>query len=111
MLSVRMIESLNLQISDLDPILVKYLVGTHHGNARVWPPVCRDSFAIPVRVPMLEQEVMVQSDTDFHLLSSPWMSWWHQINQTDGPYGPWQAAHLEAILRLSDWFVSAGEVV
>jgi CRISPR-associated endonuclease/helicase Cas3 len=110
MLSLKLLELLGIDSrwKRIDPDLVRILVGTHHGYGRLWPRVCRDAFPISVAQPMTDKPVKTTSDTDYHRLGSPWANCWNTINQR---YGYWQTAQLEAILRLSDWFVSANETL
>lgn len=110
MLSLKFLDLLGIDSrwKTIDPDLVRILIGTHHGYGRVWPRVCRDAFPISVAQPMTNEPVQANSDTDYHRLESPWADCWNTINQR---YGYWQTAHMEAILRLSDWFVSANETL
>jgi CRISPR-associated endonuclease/helicase Cas3 len=110
MLSLKFLELLGIdsRLEKIDPDLVRVLIGTHHGYGRVWPRVCRDAFPISVVQPLTDKPVETTSDTDYHRLESPWMDRWNAVNQR---YGYWQTAQLEAILRLSDWFVSANETL
>jgi CRISPR-associated endonuclease/helicase Cas3 len=110
MLSLKFLELLGIDSrwKKIDPYLVRVLVGTHHGYGRVWPRVCRDAYPISVVQPLTDKPIETTSDTDYHRLESRWMDRWNTVNQR---YGYWQTAQLEAILRLSDWFVSANETL
>jgi CRISPR-associated endonuclease/helicase Cas3 len=110
MLSLKFLELLGIDSrwKMIDPDLVRILVGTHHGYGRVWPRVCGDAFPISIAQPMTDKPVQTTSRTDYHRLDSPWADRWNTVNKR---YGYWQTAQWEAILRLSDWFVSANETL
>ena len=110
MLSLKFLDLFNISArwKRLDPGLVRILIGTHHGHGRVLPPICRDTYPIRVTQPMVVQNLETDSRTDYHRFDSSWANDWNSVNQR---YGYWQVAYLEAILRLSDWFVSGAETL
>ena len=89
--------------------LVRHLIGSHHGHARPFVPVCVDD--VPPAVSGEHCGVSIQfSAVDrgsalapHHAASGISERFWRLTRR----YGWWGLAYLEAMLRLGDWYGSA----
>ena len=106
--SVRLHEQADHQSDDVRMSnLVKFLIGTHHGFGRPFPPVECDTS--PIEVKRIEQdgrELVVSSDHQLYRLGSGWTDlFWEMVRR----YGWWGLAYLEALLVTADRTASARE--
>jgi CRISPR-associated endonuclease/helicase Cas3 len=86
--------------------LVKFLVGTHHGFGRPFPPTDRDTTPIDVKLVRDGAEIVVSSAHRLHRLDSGWTDlFWTMVRR----YGWWGLAYLEALLVTADRTASALE--
>jgi CRISPR-associated endonuclease/helicase Cas3 len=86
--------------------LVEYLVGTHHGRGRPFPPVVPETKPEPVS---LNWEGCVLTADANHGLWRLDAGWAEQFWGLIGRHGPWGLAFLESVLRLADGARSAEE--
>ena len=105
--SVRLFEQAHVQDDDeCNFDLVKFLIGSHHGFGRPFPPVDPDTSPIDVKLMHDGREVVVSSDHRLHLLGSGWVDlFWRMVCR----FGWWGLAYLEALLVTADRTVSARE--
>lgn len=102
--SVRLFEEAGLQCGGKFPDLVKFIIGTHHGFGRPFPPVDRDTNPIDVKLVRDGKELVVSSSHRYHLLGSGWVDlFWSMVRR----FGWWGIAYLEALLVTADRTVSA----
>jgi CRISPR-associated endonuclease/helicase Cas3 len=86
--------------------LAKFLIGTHHGFGRPFPPVVNDGSPVDVRLRLGGTELAVSSDHRLHRLDSGWPDlFWYMIRR----FGWWGLPYLEAVLVTADRTVSARE--
>ena len=84
---------------DCDRELALYLIGTHHGYGRPFPPVWSDDERYQVRARIDGETVTATRVHELASLDSGWVDrFWALTRQ----YGWWGLAHLEAILRRAD---------
>lgn len=103
--SVRLAESHPRLCSAHDGDLVKYAIGTHHGHGKpLFPPVV-DTHAEGV-VEWSFDGVHMNADSE-HRLERLDSGWIEMVDKLYRRYGPWQLAHMEAIVRLADHVVSS----
>jgi CRISPR-associated endonuclease/helicase Cas3 len=94
------------ELTDLQRDLVEYLVGTHHGRGRPFPPFIEE---------MTPEEVALEWSGQLLSTSSAHRLWRLEARWADGfwmlvrRYGYWGLAYLEALLRLADTTCSAEE--
>ena len=105
--SVRLFEQAGLEGVDHSLFdLVKFVIGTHHGFGRPFPPVDYDTTPIDVKLMRDGRELVVSSDHRLHLLGSGWVDlFWCMVRR----FGWWGLAYLEALLVTADRTVSARE--
>ena len=102
--SVRLFEEAGLQRAGKSPDLVKFIIGTHHGFGRPFPPVDRDTNPIDVKLARDGKELVVSSSHRYHMLGSGWVDlFWSMVRR----FGWWGIAYLEALLVTADRTVSA----
>ncbi|MBI4612488.1 MAG: type I-U CRISPR-associated helicase/endonuclease Cas3 [Planctomycetes bacterium] len=105
--SIRLFEQAGSQTGDgslLD--LVKFLIGTHHGFGRPFPPVVKDRSPVEVKLVLEGREMAVSSDHRLHRLDSGWTDlFWRMVRR----FGWWGLTYLEALLVTADRTVSARE--
>ena len=86
--------------------LAKFIIGTHHGFGRPFPPVDRDTSPIAVKLVRDGRDLVVSSAHQVHRLDSGWVDlFWRMVRR----YGWWGLAYLEALLVTADRTVSARE--
>ncbi len=86
--------------------IAKFLIGTHHGFGRPFPPVVQDNSSVDVKLLSGDQEVVVSSDHRLHRLDGGWADlFWSLVRR----FGWWGVAYLEALLVTADRTVSARE--
>ena len=86
--------------------LAKFIIGTHHGFGRPFPPVVPDKEPIDVTLEHDGREIVVSSDHRLHALDSGWVDlFWRMVRR----FGWWGLAYLEALLVTADRTVSARE--
>ena len=86
--------------------LAKFMIGTHHGFGRPFPPVDRDTSPIAVKLVRDGRNLVVSSAHQVHRLDSGWVDlFWRMVRR----YGWWGLAYLEALLVTADRTVSARE--
>lgn len=90
---------------DLDPELILWLIGTHHGHGRPFFPFDdplddqnRDIFASNGDILHLPASAGPQR-LDFDWQGLDWLGLFHRLKRR---YGIWELARLEAVLRLAD---------
>ena len=105
--SVRLFEQAGLEGVDHSLFdLAKFVIGTHHGFGRPFPPVDHDTTPIDVKLMRDGRELVVSSDHRLHLLGSSWVDlFWCMVRR----FGWWGLAYLEALLVTADRTVSARE--
>jgi CRISPR-associated endonuclease/helicase Cas3 len=104
--SVSMITGSEVLALAVDPDLVIWLVGTHHGLGRPFFPVVLDRGAAPGATITQELEIRGQRfvlqgavDHGLHCLVSGWAERFRRLHRR---YGWWGLAYLEALVRLAD---------
>jgi CRISPR-associated endonuclease/helicase Cas3 len=86
--------------------LIRFLIGTHHGRGRPFPPVVNDPTPVRVVFEHNGKRVTTTSDHRLYRLDSDWVDlFWRMIRR----YGWWGVAFLEALLITADRSVSARE--
>jgi CRISPR-associated endonuclease/helicase Cas3 len=90
---------------DCDRELTLYLIGTHHGRGRPFPPVWADG-AYEISGCIREQAVTVSNVQTVASLDSGWTDRYWAVTRK---YGWWGLAYLEAILRRADCVCSREE--
>lgn len=112
LLSVQMAESaLEFEALPANPVhraLTLYLIGTHHGYGRPFPPLVEDEAPPSVSLPMKDKTIVIPGakrlEHPAHALDSGLVDRFWETNRN---YGWWGTALLEAILRLADQSASA----
>jgi len=90
----------------VDPELVLYLVGTHHGYGRSLPPFWREEAEFQIRAQVGEEPRTICCANRLARVDSGWSDrFWNLIAR----YGYWGLAYLEAILRRADCMQSRKE--
>jgi CRISPR-associated endonuclease/helicase Cas3 len=104
--SVRLFEqSRKSETVDTD-LLVKLLIGTHHGHGRAFAPVVKDPRPVDVTLAHDGQQISTSSDHRLYRLASGWTDlFWKMVHL----YGWWGLSFLEALLVTADRAVSARE--
>jgi CRISPR-associated endonuclease/helicase Cas3 len=87
-----------------EDVLLRHLVGTHHGRGRPEFPIIVDLAPRRVAIRLGAVEYSVMSDAQ-----EPAGQWAAQFETLLSRYGAWGLAYLEAILRLADHSCSADE--
>ena len=87
-----------------DRELALYLIGTHHGHGRPFPPVWEDSEEISAAIG--GRQVTVRNVADIGTIDSGWADRYWSLTRK---YGWWGLAYLEAILRRADCVESREE--
>jgi CRISPR-associated endonuclease/helicase Cas3 len=86
--------------------LVEYLVGTHHGRGRPFPPFIEEHAPEKVTLNWAGWTLAASPDHRLWRLEGRWpVSFWKLVRS----YGYWGLAYLESILRLADTSCSAEE--
>jgi CRISPR-associated endonuclease/helicase Cas3 len=86
--------------------LIKFLIGTHHGHGRPFPPVLSDPASVEVMLEHNGKRIITSSDHQLYQLDSGWVDlFWRMVRR----YGWWGIAYLEALLIAADRSVSARE--
>ncbi|MGH8573928.1 MAG: hypothetical protein ACREX8_15340, partial [Gammaproteobacteria bacterium] len=86
--------------------LARFLIGTHHGHGRPFPPVLNDPTPVDVGLKHDGKHVTTTSDHRLYCLDSGWVDlFWRMVRR----YGWWGVAYLEALLITADRTVSARE--
>lgn len=103
--SVRLFEQ-SLQGSEEDGLLVKLLIGTHHGYGRPWAQVLTDRRPVQVTTKHEGRTIETNSDHRLYEVDSGWTDlFWHMVRR----YSWWGLAYLESIMVTADRLVSARE--
>ena len=90
-----------------DSELVKYLIGTHHGHGRpLFPPT--DDIHASGQIEF-EMDSVKMSGAVRHGLERLDYGWVDMCDRLYARYGPWELAHMEAIVRLADHLQSHEE--
>jgi CRISPR-associated endonuclease/helicase Cas3 len=85
---------------------IKFLIGTHHGHGRPFPPVLSDPTPVEVSLEHDGKRITTTSDHRLYQLDSGWVDlFWRMVRR----YGWWGIAYLEALLITADRSVSARE--
>jgi CRISPR-associated endonuclease Cas3-HD len=105
--SVRLFEQAYSRRTDESLLdLAKFLIGTHHGFGRPFPPVVKDGNPVEVKLMLDGRELAVSSDHRLYRLDSGWTDlFWCMVRRA----GWWGLAYLEALLVTADRTVSARE--
>jgi CRISPR-associated endonuclease/helicase Cas3 len=90
-----------------DLTLVRYLVGSHHGRGRPFPPVVHDPAPQRCVVQYGQHTLEAESDHGLERLEHGWAETFWQLTRR---YGYWGVAYLEAVLRLGDRACSQEEM-
>jgi CRISPR-associated endonuclease/helicase Cas3 len=86
--------------------LIRFLIGTHHGRGRPFPPVLSDPLPVEITLAQGGKDVSISSDHGLYRLDSGWVElFWKMVRR----YGWWGIAYLEALIVTADRFVSARE--
>jgi CRISPR-associated endonuclease/helicase Cas3 len=79
--------------------LILHLIASHHGYARPWIPLWKESPGIVMTVRLENSEYKGTTGCDLGFVNSSSVDrFWYAFEK----YGPWRVAYLEAILRLAD---------
>jgi CRISPR-associated endonuclease/helicase Cas3 len=81
-----------------DRELALYLIGSHHGHGRPFPPVWRDD-GYTIRAEIGGRQVAVKDVHRIGHLTSPWADRYAALSRK---YGWWGLAYLETMLRRAD---------
>ncbi len=101
--SVRLFESAGLADGERGD-LARFLIGTHHGRGRPFPPVMYDPDPVDVTMPFNGKSATVSSDHGLYRLDGGWVDlFWKMVRR----HGWWGIAYLEALLITADRTVSA----
>jgi CRISPR-associated endonuclease/helicase Cas3 len=103
--SVLLAEQWGSWCKDCDVELALYLIGTHHGYGRPFPPVWEDK-GYTIRVEVEGRGLAVQ---DVHRIGRLGSGWPDRYSALTRRYGWWGLAYLETILRRADCVVSREE--
>jgi CRISPR-associated endonuclease/helicase Cas3 len=99
-------EQLLGELTDAQRDLVEYLVGTHHGRGRPFPPFIEDKTPEVVTLESGGQRLSASSAHRLWRLDEGWADcFWKLVRR----YGYWGLAYLETLLRLADTTRSAEE--
>lgn len=93
---------------EADLTLLRYLVESHHGNARPFMPSWVDDDPSEIDLsklggPIISKSIHQQWASETTLQSNCGERFWQQI----GEHGAWGLAYFESLVRLSDWEASA----
>ena len=89
-----------LSLTDDERDLVLWLVGTHHGWGRpLFPPITDPDPSGAVEFELNGEHLTAAVDHGLTCLDSGWIERFERLKHR---FGPWELAHLEAILRLAD---------
>jgi CRISPR-associated endonuclease/helicase Cas3 len=103
--SVRLFEQIGAS-SGADYDLMRFLIGTHHGRGRPFPPVLHDPDPVEIKLTYRGKCVSISSDHSLYRLDSGWVDlFWKMVRS----YGWWGIAYLEAVIIAADRTVSAFE--
>lgn len=103
--SVRVFEEAGVESGEQGE-LIKFLIGTHHGHGRPFPPVLSDPTPVEVVLEHDGKRITTTSDHRLYRLNSGWADlFWRMVRR----YGWWGIAYLEALLITADRSVSARE--
>jgi CRISPR-associated endonuclease/helicase Cas3 len=103
--SVRMFEKAIVESEEKEEF-IKFLIGTHHGHGRPFPPVLSDPTPVEVVLEHDGKRITTVSDHRLYQLDSGWVDlFWRMVRR----YGWWGIAYLEALLITADRSVSARE--
>lgn len=92
--------------SDDASLLTRFLVGTHHGYGRPFPPVVDDQIPVVVSLNYEGRELKASSNHELYRLEGGWVElFWQMVSR----YGWWGIAFLEAVLITADRSVSKRE--
>ncbi len=86
--------------------LVEYLVGTHHGRGRPFPPFIDEKVPEEVTLEWGGRRLSTSSAHQLWRLDAGWADYFWKLVRR---YGYWRLAYLEALLRLADTTRSAEE--
>jgi CRISPR-associated endonuclease/helicase Cas3 len=103
--SVRLAEARGWWPEDCDPELALYLIGTHHGYGRPFPPVW-DGTGPEISAEVSGKRVSVR---DVHHIAHVGSGWADRYDRMNRKYGWWGLAYFEAILRRADCVQSREE--
>lgn len=104
--SVALLDAHPQLLGDADAVLVRYLIGTHHGVGRGLQPVVDDD-GVRFSLEVDGQRLAHDGATDLHSLHHEWAEW---LPLLSARYGPWGLAYLETLLRLADHRRSEAEL-
>lgn len=100
------VERLLGALPDEERQLAEYLVGTHHGRGRPFPPFIPETRPEPVSLNWEGSPLAADANHGLWRLEAGWAEqFWTLV----GRYGPWGLAFLETVLRLADGARSAEE--
>ena len=103
--SVRLFEEAGMNAGETGD-LARFLIGTHHGLGRPFPPVLDDREPVQVMKNHNGKRVTVSSEHGLYRLNSGWVElFWKMVRR----YGWWGITYLEALLISADRTVSARE--
>jgi CRISPR-associated endonuclease/helicase Cas3 len=103
--SVRLFEQFGTP-SDENSDLIRFLIGTHHGRGRPFPPVLDDPEPVVITLTHGGKTLTTSSDHRLYQLDSGWIDlFWRMVRR----YGWWGIAYLEAVMITADRTVSARE--